>query len=121
MKAIEAVKKLSSLGYRFELAGDRLRYRYEGHGKPDPDTVRPLLETVKAHKPDVLAYLSKPAPPEHILTCFECPQFETYPGPNPKQAWGRCTFKGKGCYGMRPACDEGRQNIDGGQNDHPQD
>jgi hypothetical protein len=113
LKAIEAVKKLSSLGYRFELAGDRLRYRYEGQGEPDRGMVLPLLATVKAHKPDVLAYLSKPAPPEHILTCADC-GFHKYQGPNPRQGWGRCTFKGKGCYGLKPACSEvHRQDTDG--------
>ncbi len=108
MKAIEAVKKLSSLGYRFELAGDRLRYQYHGPGTPDPDTVRPLLETVKAHKPDVLAYLSKSAMPEHVLTCADC-GFHQYSGPNPRQGFGRCAYKGKGCYGLRPACTEIQQ------------
>jgi hypothetical protein len=105
MKAIEAVKKLSSLGYRFEPAGDRLRYRYEGQGEPDPDTVKPLLGMVKANKPEVLAYLSKPAPTEHILTCADC-DFHKYQGPNPSQGWGRCTLKKRGCYGLRPACSE---------------
>ena len=105
MKAIEAVKKLSSLGYRFELAGDRLRYRYEGQGDPDRGMVLPLLEVVKAHKPDVLTYLRKPALPEHILTCADC-CFHEYQGPNPAHGWGRCTFNGKGCYGLRRACDD---------------
>jgi hypothetical protein len=110
MKAIEAVRKLSSLGYRFELVGDRLRYQYHGPGKPDTDMVRPLLETVKAHKPDVLAYLSKPVPPEHILTCADC-SFHEYTGPNPAHGWGRCNYKDKGCYGLRRACTECK-NID---------
>jgi hypothetical protein len=105
MKAIEAVRKLSSLGYRFELAGDRLRYQYHGHGTPDPDMVRPLLAAVREHKPDVLAYLSKPAQPERILTCADC-GFHQYSGPNPAHGWGRCTFKEKGCYGLRRACSE---------------
>jgi hypothetical protein len=105
MKAIEAVRKLSSLGYRFELAGDRLRYQYHGPGKPDLDTVRPLLETVKVHKPEVLAFLSKPAMPERILTCFECPMHE-HDTVNPPAGWGRCTLKKRGCYGLRPACPE---------------
>jgi len=72
MKGVEAVKKLASLGYRFELAGDRVRYQYQGPGEPDPAQVRPLLETVKANKPDVLVYLSKPTTPERILTCADC-------------------------------------------------
>ena len=105
MKGLEAVIELSRLGYRFKLAGDRLRYQYEGPGKPDPDMVRPLLETVKAHKPDVVVYLSKLAMPERILTCFDCPRHE-HDTINPSQGWGRCTFKDKWCYGLRPACPE---------------
>jgi hypothetical protein len=112
MKAIEAVKKLSSLGYRFELAGDRLRYRYEGQGDPDRVMVLPLLGVVKAHKPEVLAFLSKPALPERILTCADC-GFHEYQGPNPSHGWGRCTLKKRGCYGLRPACSEiQRQDTD---------
>ena len=110
MKAIEAVRKLSSLGYRFELAGDRLRYQYHGPGKPDLDTVRPLLETVKVHKPEILAFLSKPAMPERILTCFECPMHE-HDTVNPPEGWGRCTLKKRGCYGLRPACSEIQRDI----------
>ena len=111
MNAIEAVKKLSSLGYSFELAGDRLRYRYEGPGKPDTDSVRPLLETVKAHKPEVLSYLVNQTMPEQTLTCADC-GFHRYSGPNPAHGWGCCTFKEKGCYGLRRACDECKE-IDG--------
>ena len=77
MKAIEAVKKLSSLGYRFELAGDRLRYRYEGPGTPDPDTVRPLLETVKAHKPEALYFLKCYCP--RCGGCCFAPDYEGRP------------------------------------------
>lgn len=114
MKAIEAVKKLSRLGYRFELLGDRLRYRYEGPGEPDLDMVKPLLKTVRDHKPDVLAYLNEVPRTDYILTCADC-DFHKYQGPNPRQGWGRCTFKGKWCYGLRRACDESkRQNTDTG-------
>ena len=105
MKAIEAVKKLSSLGYRFELAGDRLRYRYEGPGEPDPRQVKPLLQTVREHKPDVLAYLSKPAPRERIITCADCPHFEANQGPNPREGWGKCLKRNKGRFGCATACE----------------
>jgi len=77
MKAIEAVKKLSNLGYRFELAGDRLRYQYEGPGKPDPDTVRPLLETVKEHKPEALYFLKSYCP--RCGGGATCPDYEGRP------------------------------------------
>lgn len=107
MTPIEAVRKLTELGYRFELAGDRLRYRYEGPCEPDLNLVRPLLERVKANKPDVLAYLGKPAMSERILTCADC-GFHQYSGPNPAHGWGHCTLKEKGCYGLRSACKDGK-------------
>jgi hypothetical protein len=103
--AIEAVLKLGQMGYRFTVNGETIKGKYEGQGDPDPAQVKPLLEKVKAHKPDVLVYLSKPAPPEHILTCFDCPRHE-HDTINPSQGWGRCTFKDKWCYGLRPACPE---------------
>ena len=100
---IEAVSKLSRLGFAFEVNGDRVRYRYQGPDTPDPAQVRPLMEVVKAYKADVLAYLSKPAPRERTLTYADC-GFHEYQGPNPAQGWGRCTLKNRGCYGLRPAC-----------------
>jgi hypothetical protein len=102
---IEAMRKLANFGYRFMVNGETIKAKYYGDGKPDPDTVRPLLEVMKAHKPDVLAYLSKPANPERILTCADC-GFRRYSGPNPAHGWGLCTFNGKCCYGLRLACDE---------------
>jgi hypothetical protein len=105
MKAIEAMGKLSKLGFAFEVDGNRVRYRYQGPDNPDPAQVRPLLEVVKAHKPEVLAYLNKLAYRECILTCFECPLHE-HDTVNPSQGWGRCTVKNRGCYGLRPACSE---------------
>lgn len=33
------------------------------------------------------------------MTCADCPHFEPYPGPNPRQAWGKCLKKGKGRFG----------------------
>jgi hypothetical protein len=47
----------------------------------------------------------QPNPFEHILTCADC-DFHKYQGPNPAHGWGRCTYKDKGCYGLRRACDE---------------
>lgn len=43
------------------------------------------------------------APGERILSCADC-RFHRYLGPNPAHGWGRCTFNGKGCYGLRAAC-----------------
>lgn len=103
---IEATRQLAHMGYRFTLAGETIKAKYEGPGEPDPDTVRPLLAVVKAHKPDVLAYLSKPALPERLLTCADCPHFEANQGPNPLQAWGRCLKRNKGRYGCATACEK---------------
>jgi hypothetical protein len=102
---IEAISKLSRLGFAFEVNGDRVRYRYQGPDTPDPAQVRPLLKVVKAYKADVLAHLSKPATLERILSCADC-GFHEYQGPNPRQGWGRCKLKNRGCYGLRPACSE---------------
>jgi hypothetical protein len=106
---IEAVRKLAHIGYRLHLEGESIRLRYEGQDAPDPDQVRPLLVVVKAHKPEVLAHLSKPALPERILSCTDC-SFHEYQGPNPAHGWGRCAFKGKWCYGLRQACNECKEN-----------
>jgi hypothetical protein len=46
-----------------------------------------------------------PAPGERVLTCADC-GFHEYQGPNPRQGWGSCTLKKRGCYGLRPACSE---------------
>lgn len=53
----EAVMKLTALGYRFEAAESRLRWRYDGPGPLDPGQVRPLLQLVKEHKEEVLFFL----------------------------------------------------------------
>lgn len=57
MKPGDAVIKLSRLGFRFEVADGKVRYRYEGPGEPDPGQVVPLLEVVKAHKGEVAFFL----------------------------------------------------------------
>jgi hypothetical protein len=104
---IGAVRQLANLGYKFTVTGATIKAKYEGEGKPDPAQVRPLLAQVKANKSEVLAFLAKPAPPERILTCADC-GFHHYSGPNPAHGWGHCTFKEKGCYGLRSACKDGK-------------
>jgi hypothetical protein len=107
MRPDEAVKELTRIGFRFRLDGEALKVRYKGTDTPDPAKVLPLLQLVKEHKPDVLAYLSKSAPPERILTCADC-DFHKYKGPNPRQGWRRCALKARGCYGIRAACEEAK-------------
>lgn len=59
MTAIDAVRELATLGYSFEVAGDKLRYRFIGRGAPDPDRVMPLLEVVKTNKVKVMELLAR--------------------------------------------------------------
>ena len=102
---IEAAQKLVHLGYRFTVYGEAIKARYEGPGDPDPSQVRPLMALVKDNKPEVLAYLSRPIPPERILTCYECDHFcPAFNSPNPTQAWGHCRKRDKGRYGVATAC-----------------
>jgi hypothetical protein len=92
---IEAVRTLANMGYRFTVNGENIKAKYHGSGKPDPDMVRPLLEVMKAHKPDVLTYLSKPAPAPSA-TCESCAWYELNP-------WTRDLALGAWChYRMDP-------------------
>lgn len=101
-----AVEKLKAMGYRFQVDGEALCYEWQGTGKPDPFQVKPLLTLVKEHKPEVLAYLSRPIPPERVLTCCECGHFRpAVNSPNPTQAWGRCRNRERGRYGAAMACE----------------
>jgi ribosomal protein S27AE len=59
---IEAVRTLAKIGFRFQVDGERLRWRYEGPGDPDPDAVAPLFLAVKEHKPEVLYFLKSFCP-----------------------------------------------------------
>ncbi len=47
--------------------------------------------------------VTSPAPQEHV-TCADCPHFEAYPGPNPRQAWGKSRKRGRGRFGCATAC-----------------
>ena len=109
-----AMQKLMAMGYRFQVEGDALRYEWQGIGKPDPAQVRPLLALVKEHKPEVLAYLSRPVPQERVLTCYECGHFRAaVNSPNPTQAWGHCEKRDKGRYGVATACEGALTSTDG--------
>ena len=59
---VEAVRTLTSLGYKFTLAGETIKAKYHGPGEPDPGTVRPLLAAVKAHKPEAIYFLKSYCP-----------------------------------------------------------
>lgn len=74
---IEAVRKLAHLGYRFMVNGETIKAKYHGPGKPDPETVRPLLETVKAHKPEAIYFLKSYCP--RCGGCCFAPDYEGRP------------------------------------------
>lgn len=116
---IEAARTLTRLGYRFTVNGDTIKAKYEGTGEPNPGQVRALLAQVREHKPEVLAYLSRPALRDRILTCVDCPHFEANHGPNPREAWGFCKKMNRGRYGCATGCEAlidtgtGRSETDG--------
>jgi hypothetical protein len=76
-EAIQAVRKLAHLGYRFTVNGEKIKAKYHGPGEPDPDTVRPLLETVKAHKPEAICFLKSYCP--RCGGCCFAPDYEGRP------------------------------------------
>jgi hypothetical protein len=106
MKGAEAVIKLSNLGYRFRLEGDRVIYEYTGLNDPDPAQVRPLLEKIKAHKDEVCGLLrvKRPSPPERILTCAECPWHEENPWTNYPELPFWCAWHFDHLLADNPAC-----------------
>jgi hypothetical protein len=74
---IEAVRKLAHLGYRFTVDGETIKGRYEGRESLDPAQMRPLLEMVKAHKPEVIDFLRCYCPKCGGVT--SCPNYEGQP------------------------------------------
>jgi len=60
MTGQEIITKLQSNGFALFVDGDRLAYRYELDGEPDPGKVIPLLESLKQNKAIVLTQLKKP-------------------------------------------------------------
>jgi hypothetical protein len=59
---IEAVRMLANMGYRFTVTGETIKGKYHGQYKPDPAQVRPLVDVMKAHKPDVVYFLKSYCP-----------------------------------------------------------
>ncbi len=65
MNVALAVKKLRQLGYRFQAQGRRMRYEWQGQGKPDPAEVIPLLDVVRQHREEVKELLA-------LVSCQTC-------------------------------------------------
>jgi hypothetical protein len=74
---VEAVRTLASLGYKFTLAGETIKAKYHGPGEPDPGTVRPLLATVREHKPGAIYFLKSYCP--RCGGCCFAPDYEGRP------------------------------------------
>ena len=62
---MRALTELERLGYTFTLDNNAVRYRLTGP-HPDPEMVRPLLDVLKAHKPEAIAFLKTRELPEHL-------------------------------------------------------
>ncbi len=71
---IKAVRKLAHLGYRFTVNGETIKAKYHGPGEPEPDMVRRLFETVKAHKSEALYFLKSYCP--RCGGVASCPDYE---------------------------------------------
>jgi hypothetical protein len=57
---VRELEKLERLGYQFILAGEELSYKHWGH-RPAEEEVRPLLEYVKQHRDELVAFLKERA------------------------------------------------------------
>jgi hypothetical protein len=77
VRTSEAVMKLASMGYHFELVAGKVRYEWQGPGDPDPGQVSPLLDLMRQHKEDVRFFLQC-----HCPRCggvATCPDYEGKP------------------------------------------
>ncbi len=71
-----------------------IRLGCEGDDKPEPVAV------------EVVDYLARETQaPERLLTCADCPHFSASPGPNPREAFGRCLKRKRGRFGCATPCD----------------
>ncbi len=64
---MKAITELEGMGYTFKLDGGTLRYSYEGEGRPDLEHARSLLEYVKRHKDEAMAFLRRRLEPRPVL------------------------------------------------------
>lgn len=69
--------QLRRLGFKFEVAGGKVRYRHDGLERPDPGQARLLLDVVKENKEEVRYFLKS-----HCSRCggvATCPDYEGRP------------------------------------------
>jgi hypothetical protein len=56
---MQIIDSLTNQGYAFSVDHGDLVIKYTGQGQPDPATVKPLLEQLKANKREAIAYLQR--------------------------------------------------------------
>ena len=54
---MEVQTRLREIGYTLAADGENIKCSWRGAGKPDPNTVYPLLEELRSHKAEALAAL----------------------------------------------------------------
>jgi len=76
MRPETAILRLSRLGYRIEVCGDKVQYKYDGLGQPDLAQVRVLLDSLRTNKREVLKCLKAQG---KTLLCNSCPWCQDNP------------------------------------------
>ncbi len=57
MKPGQAIMKLSAMGYTFKMNGDKIRYDWEGKGRPDMVKANPLFDIIRADREAAILFL----------------------------------------------------------------
>lgn len=60
---MQLLRELEELGYEVAFEGNNIRLTWRGQGKPDPATVKPLLDELKRRKEEAIRWLA-PRQPE---------------------------------------------------------
>jgi hypothetical protein len=55
---MQILRELEAMGYDITLDGNNVRLTWRGQGKPDPATVKPLLEELKRRKEEAIRWLA---------------------------------------------------------------
>jgi hypothetical protein len=68
MKPGAAIMKLTDLGYHFHFNGEKIVFKWQGAGEPDPSQVAPLFEAIKADREAAILFLRTYCP--RCGSCF---------------------------------------------------
>ena len=124
---IKIISKLTAMGYRMELSGDKIVLEYVGEGNPDP-AVKDLIPELTAHKPVLKRLLAVMSAVDGDLvklaedtstveiwaedllydktlapaTCFNCGQTQWWTKPDGQRACDTCHPDPKNGRGVRP-------------------